>query len=178
MSRIGNKPIPIPKTVKVTVAGDVVTVASSDGKKKLVQEVRFVKVRVEGEVVVIERVDDTRPARACHGLYRTLIANMIQGITAGWSRTLEIHGAGFKAEMQGKKLVLTVGYTKPREFPVPEGIKVELPNPNTVVVSGMDKHLVGQTSASLRAVRPPDPYKGKGIRYQGEHAVRKTAKGK
>jgi len=178
MSRIGKKPIPIPKTVKVTVAGDLVTVTSSDGKKKLTQEVRFVKVRVEGEQVVVDRVDDTRPARASHGLYRTLISNMISGITTGWTKTLEIHGAGFKAELQGKKLLLTVGYTKPREFSVPDGIKVELPNANTVVVSGIDKHLVGQTTASLRAVRPPDPYKGKGIRLQGEHAVRKTAKGK
>lgn len=178
MSRIGKTPIPIPDAVKVDVKGSLVSVASADGKKKLTQEVSLVDVKVADKQVVVEAQDDSRDARARHGLYRTLIANMIDGVTKGWAKRLEIHGAGYKAELQGQKLVLTVGYTYPREFPVPSGIDIELTNPTTILVKGIDKALVGQTAASLRNVRPPDPYRGKGIRYTGEQAVRKTAKGK
>jgi large subunit ribosomal protein L6 len=178
MSRIGKMPIPIPAKVKVEVKGDLVLVASEDGKKKLTQEVTMVNVKVVDKQVVVEAADESRDSRSRHGLYRTLIANMIDGVTKGWERRLEIHGAGYKAELQGAKLMLTVGYTYPREFPIPAGIDLELTNPTTILVKGIDKALVGQTAASLRNVRPPDPYRGKGIRYTGEQAVRKTAKGK
>ena len=170
MSRVGKKPVSIPDGAVVKVDGDLVTVASKDGKKTLQQAVRHVNVLV-GAVGYVQ-------ARASHGLYRTLIANMLEGVTKGWQKTLEIEGAGFKAEQQGKKLVLTVGYTYPREYAIPDGIDLELPKPAVIVIKGIDKELVGQTAASIRAVKPPDPYRGKGIRYQGEQAVRKTAKGK
>jgi large subunit ribosomal protein L6 len=178
MSRIGKSPIPIPDGIKVNVAGDVVEVSSADGKKKLSQEVTFVSVKVADKEVVLERDDESRDARARHGLYRTLIANMIEGITKGWQKELEIHGAGYKVEQKGRKLVLTVGYTFPREFQVPAGIDVELPTATHIVLKGIDKAVVGQVAASIRSVRPADPYKGKGIRYKGEQAIRKTPKGK
>jgi len=178
MSRVGKQPVPVPGSVKVAVEGNVVTVASADGKKQLHQEFSLVDIRVEKDLVVVEAKEPTRQASARQGLYRTLIANMILGVTTGWSKNLEIHGAGYKGEKQGKKLVLTVGYTLPREYPIPEDIEVELPSPTTIVVKGVDKARVGQAAASIRAIRRPDPYKGKGIRYQGEHAVRKTPKGK
>ncbi len=178
MSRIGKTPIPIPDKIKVEVKGDLVSVASADGKKKLSQAVTMVSVKVADSLVLVEANDESRDARSRHGLYRTLIANMIDGVTKGWEKRLEIHGAGYKAEMKGPKLMLTVGYTYPREFDVPKGVDIELTNPTTIVLRGIDKALVGQTAASLRNVRPPDPYRGKGIRYTGEQAVRKTAKGK
>ncbi len=178
MSRVGKKPVSIPDGAVVKVDGDLVTVASKDGKKTLQQAVRHVNVLVEDGQVCLDVADGSRQARASHGLYRTLIANMLEGVTKGWQKTLEIEGAGFKAEQQGKKLVLTVGYTYPREYAIPDGIDLELPKPAVIVIKGIDKELVGQTAASIRAVKPPDPYRGKGIRYQGEQAVRKTAKGK
>lgn len=178
MSRVGRKPISIPDGATVKVDGDLVSVASKDGKRKLQQVVRHVKVVVEEGEVRLDAVDESRQARASHGLYRTLIANMFEGVTKGWEKTLEIEGAGFKAEQQGKKLVLTVGYTFPKEYPIPDGIDLELPKASVIVIKGIDKELVGQTAASIRAVKPPDPYRGKGIRYRGEQAVRKTAKGK
>lgn len=178
MSRIGKSPIPIPDGIKVNVANNLVEVSSADGKKKLTQEVSFVSVSVVEKEVLVQRVDESQDARARHGLYRTLIANMIDGITKGWQKELEIHGAGYKVEQKGRKLVLTVGYTFPREFQVPAGIDVELPNANSIVLKGIDKAAVGQIAASIRSVRPADPYKGKGIRYKGEHAIRKTPKGK
>lgn len=178
MSRIGKSPIPIPDGIKVNVANNLVEVSSADGKKKLTQEVSFVNVSVVEKEVLVQRVDESQDARARHGLYRTLIANMIDGITKGWQKELEIHGAGYKVEQKGRKLVLTVGYTFPREFQVPAGIDVELPNANSIVLKGIDKAAVGQIAASIRSVRPADPYKGKGIRYKGEHAIRKTPKGK
>lgn len=178
MSRIGKKPIPVPPGVKVEIKDDVVSVSSSDGKKKLSQAVRFVKARLENGTVIVDRVDDSRSARGCHGLYRTLIANMIDGVTKGFSQTLEIEGAGYKAELQGKNLVLTVGYTLPRVFPVPAGIDITVPGPTQVVIQGIDKHLVGQTAAVIYGLRPADPYRGKGIRYKGQRVITKVAKGK
>ena len=138
----------------------------------------MVQVKVEDNLVVLEPLDESRDARSRHGLYRTLIANMIHGVTTGWEKRLEIHGAGYKVEMKGRHLVLTVGYTYPREYSIPQGIDIELPDATSIVVRGTDKALVGQTAASLRSIRPPDPYRGKGIRLKGEHAVRKVAKGK
>ncbi len=178
MSRIGRNPIAVPDQVKVAVAGDVVSVASADGKKKLSRTVQNVRVKLVGNQVLVERVDDSRSARACHGLYRTLIANMIDGVSKGWEKQLDVEGAGFKLELQGKTLVLTVGYSQPRKYAIPEGIAMELPSPNSLIIRGSDKELVGQTAAAIRAIRRADPYRGKGIRYKGEKAIRKVAKGK
>ncbi len=178
MSRIGKKPVPIPAGVKVEVKDNLVTVSSPDGKKKLHQETKFVNITVGPKEVVVERVSETREARSCHGLYRSLIQNMIQGVSGGYTRSLDVEGAGYKAELKGKTLVLTVGYTFPREFAIPDGITVEVPSANKIVVTGIDKQLVGQTAASLRALRPADPYRGKGIRYTGQKAITKVAKGK
>lgn len=178
MSRIGKQPVPIPDGITVEVKGNTVIVSSKGGKQSLSQDFDLVTVAVENNQVVVAVTDDSRQAAGRHGLYRTLIANMIDGIKTGWSKALEIHGAGYKVEEQGRTLVLTVGYTFPRKYQIPEGITVEVPNATNIVIKGIDKALVGQTAASLRGIRPPDPYKGKGIRYKGERAVRKTAKGK
>jgi len=178
MSRIGKKPIAIPGQVKVAVAGEVVSVASADGKKKLSRTVRNVRVTLVDNQVVVERVDESRSARACHGLYRTLIANMIDGVSKGWEKALDVEGAGYKLELQGKTLVLTVGYSQPRRYEIPNGITMELPSPNSLIIRGSDKELVGQTAAAIRSIRRADPYRGKGIRYKGEKAIRKVAKGK
>lgn len=177
MSRIGKKPIPIPDKVKVELYGARVKVSSSDGKA-LELETRNVEVKIEGQTVLVSAGAEGRIGRSCHGLYRTLIANMIEGVEKGWEKTLVIEGAGYKAEHKGNQLVLTVGFTYPRPYSIPAGVDVRLTNPLTIVVRGPDKQLVGQTAASIRAVRPPDPYRGKGIRYKGERAVRKTPKGK
>jgi large subunit ribosomal protein L6 len=178
MSRIGKKAVPIPPKVKVEVKDGAVVVVSPDGKKRLERKLTHVTVAVGKDSVTVSAVDGSRAARSCHGLYRTLIANMIDGVTKGWSKTLEIEGAGYKAELKGKVLVCTVGYSAPKEFPIPAGIDVELPKPTTVVLKGIDKELVGQTAAALRALHKPDPYRGKGIRYSGEKAIRKVVKGK
>ena len=179
MSRIGKKPIPIPPKVKVDVKDGVVFVSSADGKKKLQRPLVGVTVSVQKDEVLVKALDETRLSRGCHGLYRTLIANMIDGVTKGWSKTLEIEGAGFKAELKGSnKLLCTIGFTHPREFDIPVGINVELTKPTIIVITGLDKELVGRTAAALRAMHKPDPYRGKGIRYQGEKAIRKVVKGK
>jgi len=177
-SRIGKKPVPVPKGVKVEVSDERVQVSSADGKRVLQRAVANVTVKVDGGQVVVAPKDESRAALACHGLYRTLIANMVEGVAKGYQKTLLVEGAGYKAELKGRTLVLTVGYTLPREFPVPAGIEVECPNANQVVIKGYDKELVGQTAATLRRIRPPDPYRGKGIRYDWEKAVRKAPKGK
>ncbi len=178
MSRIGKKPVQLPAGVKVEVKDNLVTVSSADGKKKLCQEFNHVTVTVGPKEVVVVRNAETREARAAHGLYRSLIQNMVTGVSAGYAKTLDIEGAGYKVELKGQTLVLTVGYTFPREFKVPAGINLETPSANRIVVSGIDKQLVGQTAATLRGIRPADPYRGKGIRFMGEKVITKVAKGK
>ena len=175
MSRIGNKPVPIPSGVTVTVDGNAVKVKGPKGE--LVQALRpEMKVRVEDNTVFIERGSDEKSHKALHGLTRALIANMVQGVTTGYKKTLEIIGVGYKAEKKGKNLVLTVGYSHPVEYPEPTGITLTAPTPTSVVIEGNDKQKVGQVAAELRDVRPPEPYKGKGIRYQGEQVRRKAGK--
>jgi large subunit ribosomal protein L6 len=175
MSRIGKKPVPIPAGVEVQVAGSTVTIKGPKGT--LTQAVNgAIEVQVDGaaKVVRVLRNSELRADKAKHGLYRSLIANMVEGVTKGYARSLEIQGVGYRVVPQGTRLQLFVGYNnkRPEIYDVPAGIQVVCPSPTEINISGIDKQLVGQVAASLRHVRPPDVYKGKGIRYKGE-VVRK-----
>jgi large subunit ribosomal protein L6 len=175
VSRVGKKPIALPAGVSVRVEGKTVTVAGPNGtlRRDLHPEM---SVALEGNEISVSRPSDSRQHRSLHGLTRTLVANMVQGVTAGFRRNLEIVGVGYRASKQGRKLVLSVGFSHPVEILPPEGVEIEVSNPNAVAVSGADKEKVGQTAADIRAVRPPEPYKGKGIRYEGEVVRRKAGK--
>ena len=175
MSRIGKKPVPIPAGVEVKIAGDAVTVKGPKGSlTQVVTGAVTVEVDAATKEVLVGRTSDVRMDRAKHGLYRALIANMIEGVTKGYTKTLEIQGIGYRAILQGKRLQLFVGYnTKvPEIYNVPEGVTLTVPTPTEIIVTGTDKQLVGQVAASIRLVRKPDVYKGKGVRYRGE-VVRK-----
>jgi large subunit ribosomal protein L6 len=175
MSRIGRKPIVIPGGVTVTVDGSTVKVKGPKGELSRTFEPSM-KVRVENNEVLVERPNDEKRERALHGLTRALIANMVTGVTDGFKKTLEIVGVGYRAEKKGKNLVVSVGYSHPVNYPEPAGITLSTPAPTTIVVEGVDKQKVGQVAAELREFRPPEPYKGKGIRYQGEQVRRKAGK--
>ncbi len=175
MSRIGKQPIPIPSGVTVSVDGSTVRVKGPKGE--MVQSFRpEMTIAVEDGRVLIDRPTDAKEDRALHGLTRALIANMVEGVTAGYRKALELVGVGYKAEKKGNKLVLTVGFSHPVEYPEAPGLKISTPAPTQIVVEGIDKQKVGQAAAEIRAVRPPEPYKGKGIRYQGEQVRRKAGK--
>ncbi|MBI4519596.1 MAG: 50S ribosomal protein L6 [Gemmatimonadetes bacterium] len=175
MSRIGKKPVSIPAGVSVAVENGSVTVKGPRGE--LVLKVPpGMSVRVEDKTVVVERPSESRQHRALHGLTRALVANMVLGVTKGFRKTLEIVGVGYRAEKKGAALALNVGYSHPIHFQPPQGIKIDLPSPTVIVVDGADKQLVGEVAAEIRAFRPPEPYKGKGIRYQGEQVRRKAGK--
>ena len=175
MSRIGKKPVVVPDKVTVTVDGSTVKVKGPKGE--LSQTFRpEMTIKIEDGKVLIDRPSDAKEHRALHGLTRALIANMIQGVTGGYRKALEIVGVGYKAEKKGKTLVLTVGYSHQVQYPEPEGITIGTTSPTVVFIEGMDKQKVGQVAAEIRAVRPPEPYKGKGIRYQGEQVRRKAGK--
>lgn len=175
MSRIGKRPIEVPDKVTVVLDGLHVTVKGPKGE--LSRELPYgVLVGQEDKTVVVTRVDESRIARQRHGLCRTLVANMIEGVSKGFEKRLEIIGVGYRAAVQGKKLVLTVGYSHPVEFDPPEGITFAVETNTNVLVSGSNKEVVGNTAARIRAVRPPEPYKGKGIRYAGEVVLRKAGK--
>jgi large subunit ribosomal protein L6 len=175
MSRIGKKPVPIPKGVTITIDGTTVTVKGPKGElqRTFTDGMKFT---IENDQVVIERPSEEKPVRALHGLTRALLANMVQGVTEGFRKTLEIVGVGYRAEKKGKNLVLNVGYSHPVEYPEPAGITLTTPAPTVIAVEGIDKQKVGQVAAELREYRPPEPYKGKGIRYQGEQVRRKAGK--
>ena len=175
MSRIGRKPITIPNGVTVTVDGSTVKVKGPKGELARTFEPSM-KIGVENNEVTIERPNDDKRERALHGLTRALLANMVQGVTEGFKKTLEIVGVGYRAEKKGKNLVVSVGYSHPVNYPEPQGITLTTPAPTTIVVEGIDKQQVGQVAAELREFRPPEPYKGKGIRYQGEQVRRKAGK--
>ena len=167
MSRIGRMPIPVPQGVTVEVKPGLVRVKGPKGE--LVVEIDpEMKVVLEEGVIRVERPSEARRHRALHGLTRTLIANAIEGVTKGYEKELEIRGIGYRAKMSGNKLELSVGFSHPVFFEPPEGIKIEVPEPTKIKVSGIDKQKVGQVAANIRAIRPPDAYKGKGIRYAGE----------
>lgn len=175
MSRIGKKVIAVPAGVSVDFANGVVTVKGAKGT--LTQEVKGnIDIKHEGAELHVLALDETAETNARHGLYRALIANMVKGVSEGFVRALEIKGVGWKAAMQGNKLVLNVGYSHPVEYVAPEGIKIECTNPTEVSISGIDKVIVGQVAADLRAIRKPEPYHGYGIRYKGEHVEHKEGK--
>jgi len=176
MSRIGKLPIQIPEKVKVEAQPGLVKVEGPKGKvtQKLDREI---KVTVDKGQVRVERPNDSRRSRQLHGLSRTLVANMVQGVTQGFQRSLDIAGVGYKAELKGKEIQLIVGFSHPVRFPLPEGITAEYDaKANRITVKGADKHLVGLTAAQIRMVRPPEPYKGKGIKYVEETVRRKQGK--
>ncbi len=176
MSRIGKQPIEIPAGVTVKVDNDN-NVSVKGPKGELTQQIhKDMKVTVEDNVVTVSRPSDNKFHRSLHGLSRSLIANMVEGVTKGYEKTLEINGVGYRAQKQGKKLVLNVGFSYPVEIEEPQGIEIEVPAANKIIVRGIDKQKVGAVAANIRAVRPPEPYKGKGIRYEGERIIRKEGK--
>jgi large subunit ribosomal protein L6 len=175
MSRIGRKPIPVPTGVTVMVEGNVVRVKGPKGELERTLHPAITAAQDNG-VVVVARPSDEPEHRALHGLSRTLVANMIEGVTKGFQKTLEITGVGYKAEPRPYGLQLALGFSHPVQFKAPAGIKLSAPNPTTVVVEGPNKELVGQVAAELRSLRPPEPYKGKGIKYAGEQIRRKAGK--
>ena len=175
MSRIGKAPIAIPAGVEVTVEGNLVRVKGPKGE--LSREINHeMSVTIENGALRVSRPSDEREHKALHGLTRTLIANMIEGVTKGYTRGLELVGTGYRAAKAGQKLTLNVGFSHPVEFDPPRGIEFQVPAANQVVVNGIDKELVGQIAADIRAVRPPEPYLGKGIKYAGEVIRRKEGK--
>ena len=176
MSRIGKQPIQIPAGVTVKVDNDN-NVFVKGPKGELTQQIhKDMKVAVEGNVITVSRPTDNKFHKSLHGLSRSLIANMIEGVTKGFEKSLEINGVGYRAQKQGKKLVLNVGFSHPVEIEETKDIQIEVPAPNKIVVKGIDKQKVGAVAANIRAVRPPEPYKGKGIKYEGERIIRKEGK--
>ncbi len=175
MSRIGRLPIPVPQGVTVTIDGSVVSVKGPKGELKNEFHPTMVIEQVDNTIVV-KRQSDEKQQKSLHGLTRSLLANMVEGVTNGYSRNLEIVGVGYRAAKQGNKLVLTMGYSHPVEMEPAPGIEIEVPAPTKITVKGIDKQLVGETAANIRAVRPPEPYLGKGIKYEGERIRRKAGK--
>jgi large subunit ribosomal protein L6 len=175
MSRIGKKPIPVPTGVNVTIEPEVVRVAGPRGDLQE-RKNRSIEVRQEGEELLVTRPTDRAEHRALHGLTRSLIANMVTGVTEGFTKTLEIQGVGYRAVMKGSDLELALGYSHPVPIKAPQGIEFEVPLPTRVVIKGNSKQQVGEIAAVIRKQRPPEPYKGKGIRYEGEYVARKVGK--
>ena len=175
MSRIGRAPITIPAGVEVKVDGSTVTAKGPKGTLTKTMHSNMT-IAMEGNVITVTRPNDLKENRSLHGLTRTLIANMIEGVANGYKKELEINGIGYRAEMKGKDLVMKIGYSHDVVMPQPEGITVEVPAPNKIIVSGADKEKVGQFAAEIREKRLPEPYKGKGIKYVDEHIRRKEGK--
>ena len=176
MSRIGKLPVSIPAGVTITVAQEtVVTVTGPNGE--LAQKLpSIMEIKQDAGVLTVNRPNDNKIARSMHGLSRTLINNMVTGVTYGFAKSLDVVGVGYRAQLQGSNLVLNVGYSHPVEIPQPDGITFEVPAPNKIHVRGADKQQVGQIAANIRKVRPPEPYKGKGIKYETETVRRKEGK--
>lgn len=175
MSRIGKRPITIPAKVQVAIDGTKVVVKGPKGELSRNLPTN-VTVSQEGETLLVTRRDETRTSRQLHGLSRTLVANMVEGVSLGFQRRLEIQGVGYRAQIQGRNLVLNMGYSHQVQIEPPDGIQFAVEGTTNVIVSGYDKEIVGNTAAKIRAVRPPEPYKGKGIRYAGEVVRRKAGK--
>ena len=175
MSRIGRLPIDMPKTVKASIANGVITVEGPKGK--LTQTISpAIDVAIEADKIIVTRQNEDKPTKAAHGLMRQLIRNMVIGVSDGYQKNLVIIGVGYKAELKQNILVMTLGYANDIEYVIPEGIKVALDGPTKIAVSGIDKQLVGQTAAEIRSLRKPEPYKGKGIKYETEHVRSKSGK--
>lgn len=175
MSRIGNKVVVLPAGVEIKQDGNNITVKGPKGE--LTREFSSdIKMNIEGNEVTFTRPNDSKEMKTIHGTTRALLNNMVTGVSEGFKKELEMRGVGYRAQLQGSKLVLAVGKSHPDEVEAPEGITFELPNPTTIVVSGISKEVVGQTAAYVRSLRSPEPYKGKGIRYVGEYVRRKEGK--
>ncbi|WCL55647.1 50S ribosomal protein L6 [Gimibacter soli] len=177
MSRIGKKPVEIPSGVTVSLNGTDLTVKGPKGELAM-SFVPEVTVKHEDNSITVLPVNDTKRARSMWGMQRTMVSNLMTGVTQGYSRKLEINGVGYRAAMKGANLGLQLGFSHDVEFPVPQGIKIETPDQTTIIVSGIDKQLVGETAAKIREYRKPEPYKGKGIKYEGEYIFRKEGKKK
>jgi large subunit ribosomal protein L6 len=175
MSRIGRKPIPVPEAVSVEIAPGQVAVKGPKGELNQIFSVDM-KVEQADSEVTVQRPTDRGEHRALHGLTRSLIANMVEGVTNGFEKRLEIQGVGYRAQLKGRTLEMALGYSHSVTIEPPEGIEFEVPQPTEIIVRGIDKQLVGQVAADIRKRRPPEPYKGKGIRYRGEHVARKVGK--
>jgi len=175
MSRIGKLSIEIPKSVKISFTDSVLSVQGPNGLLTR-QIMSVISLDISETAIAVTRCDDSTVARAAHGLTRTLVNNMVVGVTKGFQRNLEINGVGYRAEVKGKELVLALGYSHPVNFPIPEGISVDVEKMTKLSVKGFDKELVGQTAAKIRSFRSPEPYKGKGIKYADETILRKAGK--
>ncbi len=175
MSRIGKQPIPVPDGVEITIEPELVKVKGPKGELEE-RVARDIGVEQQNGEILVTRPTDRGEHRALHGLTRSLIANMVEGVTNGYEKRLEIQGVGYRAQLQGNKLVLALGYSHPVEMEAPAGIDFEVPQPTRIVVRGISKQVVGEVAANIRKQRPPEPYKGKGIRYEGEYVARKVGK--
>lgn len=175
MSRIGLKPITIPAGVDVNIDANTVTVKGPNGTLSMDAHPNMA-ISVEGSEIIVSRPNDEKENRSLHGLTRTLVANMVTGVTEGFKKTLEVNGVGYRVQLQGNTLVMNLGFSHQVTMEAPEGIKIECPSANTIVISGADKQKVGQFAAKVREKRPPEPYKGKGIKYSDEHIRRKEGK--
>jgi large subunit ribosomal protein L6 len=177
MSRIGKKPVPVPSGVTANIEGQTIKMKGPKGALSLVLH-DDVSVKLEGSEIKIDPRSDTKRARSMWGTYRTLVANLVTGVTKGFERKLEITGVGYRAAVQGKNLQLALGYSHDVAYPIPEGITIVTPKPTEILITGIDRQRVGQVAAEIREFRPPEPYKGKGVRYSGEYIFRKEGKKK
>ncbi len=175
MSRIGRKPVVIPAGVEVSIDGQNVTVKGPKGTLHSTIH-HLITAKVEGNEVIVTRPDDENLSRSVHGLTRTIIHNMVVGVSEGFKKELEVQGIGYRVQKQGKDMIMTLGYSHPVVVSDTEDIKIEVPDPNHIVITGIDKQKVGQFAAEVREKRPPEPYKGKGVRYVGEHVIHKEGK--
>lgn len=175
MSRVGKKPIPVPEGTTIKLDDRLLTVKGKNGT--LTQEIHSaVNLKIEKNLITVETITDNRTSRALQGLTRSLVNNMIVGVSRGFERVLEINGIGYRAEAKGKSILFNLGYSHPIDFALPEGVTAKVEKNNVIKLSGIDKQVLGQTAASIRALRPPEPYKGKGIKYAEEHIQRKAGK--
>jgi large subunit ribosomal protein L6 len=177
MSRIGKRPVAVPKEVTASVTGQTVKMKGPKGELSFVASDRVSVAMTDGSIKVEPR-DETKEARAEWGMSRTRIMNLVRGVTKGYEQRLEINGVGYRATVQGQKLDLALGYSHEIKYPIPAGIKIECPKPTEIVISGIDRQKVGQVAAEIRGYRPPEPYKGKGVKYAGEYIFRKEGKKK
>ena len=175
MSRIGRKPISLPKGVEIMIDGSLISVKGSKGTLEM-QVMPQINVSQEDANLIVTRQSEIKTVRAAHGMTRAILNNMVTGVNSGFEKVLEIVGVGYRAQMQGKNLVLSLGFSHPVELVPPEGIEFACESPIKIVVRGIDRQVVGQVAANIRGYRPPEPYKGKGIRYSGEYVIRKAGK--
>lgn len=175
MSRIGKQPITVPKGVTIAIGADAIAVKGPKGELKFPLR-REVKVALDGATLTVSAIDEERASRALQGTARACLANIIEGVTKGYEKKLEINGVGYEAAVEGKVLVLKLGFNRPIRFPIPATVTVEAPTPTALLIKGIDNQQVGTVAASIRKLRKPEPYKGKGIRYENEHVRRKAGK--